>query len=391
MMAIDLPATGFLLSPEGAELLEYAKSLSGDFLTRLTTLRKRYPPEVSAAALELLELRHRATRKFTRAGEMFFVREALEQSSSETISRYRAERYSEGTTVLDLGCGIGGDTIGLASRGPVMAFDRDPVRLMMAERNVAVYGLSERTQFVCADITEMPLKGDAAFLDPSRREGGRRVRKLADLSPSIEFIRRLIGEIPDCGIKLSPITSDEELTSLAGAGEIEFISEGGECKEALAWFGRLKTAEKRATILPQRATMVQEPVETLTVREPGRFLIEPDACIIRAHLIDQFARDIGAWRLAHRIAYLSADDLIPSPFGDAYEILESMPFNPKSVNRRLRELDAGKIIVKKRGVPFEPAEVERRMQLSGSRELILVLTRIRGKTWALICRCVQEG
>jgi hypothetical protein len=60
------------------------------------------------------------------------------------------------------------------------------------------------------------------------------------------------------------------------------------------------------------------------------------------------------------------------------------------VNRRLRELDAGKIIVKKRGVPFEPEEIERKMKLSGSRELILVLTRIKGKAWALICRALQE-
>ncbi len=387
-MPIDLPTAEFLLSSEGAELIDLAKSLSGDFLTRLTTLRKRYPPDVSSAALELLDLRKRAARKFTRADEMFFVREALEQASSEVISRYRAERFPDGVTVLDLGCGIGGDTIGLASRGPVIAVDRDPVRLAMAARNVAVYGLSDRVRFVCADIAEMPLEGDAAFLDPSRREGGRRVRKLADLNPSIEFIRRLIREVPDCAIKLSPATPDEDLESLGG--EIEFLSEGGERKEALVWFGRLKKAEKRATVLPQQATMIQETVGPVEVRAPGRYLIEPDACIVRAHLVEQLARDISAWKLADRIAYLSADDLVPSPFGDAYEILESMPFAPKSVNKRLRELDAGKIIVKKRGVPFEPEEIERGMKLTGSRELILVLTRIREKAWALICRALRE-
>lgn len=387
-MPIDLPTTEFLLSPDGDKLLAEAQSLSGELLTRLTTLRKRYPPEAASAALELLDLRKRAARKFSRADEMFFMREALEQSSSETISSYRAERFREGVCVLDLGCGIGGDTIGLASRGPVIAVDRDPVRIRMAERNVGVYGFSDRVTFVRADITEMSLVADAAFLDPSRREGGRRVRHLADLTPSLEFIERLAREIPDCAVKLSPATPDDELDAL-GAG-IEFISEAGECKEAVAWFGSLKTAVRRATVLPACVTMAEQRVDPIPIREPGRFLIEPDACIIRAHFVEQLARDTNAWKLADQIAYLSADEFPSTPFADAYEILGSMPFSPKAVNHRLRELDAGRIIVKKRGVPFEPEEVERRMKLSGSRELVLVLTRICGKAWALLCRAVSD-
>lgn len=383
-MPIDLATTEFLLSPEGDALLDEAKSLTGDLLARLTTLRKRYPAEYASAALELLDLRHRAARKFARADEMFFVREALEQSSSEAISRYRAGRFPEDIRVLDLGCGIGGDTIALAPRGPVTAVDRDPVRLAMAERNVEVYGLSDRVEFVLADVTEIPLDADAAFLDPSRREGGRRLRHLADLSPSLDFIERLVRETPDCAIKLSPATPDEELDGLGA--EIEFISEGGECKEAVAWFGGLESDGRRATVLPAGASIAQTPVDPIPVREPGRFLVEPDACVVRAHLIEQYAHRIGAWKLDEQIAYLSADEVAAGPFGDAYEILDSMPYNPKAVNRRLRELDAGKIIVKKRGVPFEPEEVERRMKLTGSRELILILTRIRGKAWAFISR-----
>ncbi len=382
-MSIDLAAAEFLLSPEGEALLDEARSLTGDFLTRLTKLRKRYSPDAASAALELLELRHRAARKFARSEEMFFVREALEQSSSETISRYRARRFPDGVRVLDLGCGIGSDTIGLAQRGPVVAVDRDPVRLKMAERNAAVHGVSDRVTFVRADVTEMPLEGEAAFLDPSRREAGRRVRRLADLSPPAEFIERLAHEIPCCAVKLSPATPDEELDALGS--EIEFISECGECKEAVAWFGGLRTAERRATLLPQGATMIREETAQVPVLPPGRFLIEPDACIVRAHFVEQLACEVRAWKLADQIAYLSADDLVPTPFGDPYEILESIPFSLKAVNSRLRELGAGKIIVKKRGVPFEPEEVERRMKLTGSRELILVLTRIGEKAWALIC------
>ena len=380
---MDLGTIEYLLSPDGETLLGEAQSLEGSFLTRVTTLRKRYPASAANAALELLELRKRAEKKFTRAGEMLFTREALEQASSETISAYRAQRFRKDSRVLDLACGIGGDTIGLARQCFVTAVDRDPVRLAMARRNLEVYGLADRVEFLCADVTRIPLDADAAFLDPSRRTEGRRVVKLSQLTPPLEFIRRLTESIPDSAIKLSPATDYQELESLGG--EIEFISEKGECKEALVWFGGLKTTSRRATVLPGSYTMEYEPVPEIAVSAPGRYLFEPDPCIIRAHLVENLAHQMGAWKIDARIAYLASNEPVATPFADVYEVLDSLPFNLKAINKRLRALDAGKIIVKKRGVPFEPAEIEHRLKVDGRREFLLVLTRISEKPHALIC------
>ena len=388
MDTMDIETVRFLLSPEGEQLLDTAARLEGSFLTKVTLLRKKYPPAIASAALELLELRHKARKKFSRASEMFFTKEALEQASSETISTYRAERYRPDSHILDLACGIGGDTIGLAQRCFVTAVDNDPVRIAMAERNLAVYGLSDRVEFACADVMQIPLEADAAFLDPSRRLDGRRVTHLSQLSPSIEFIRKLVKAIPNSAVKLSPATEYEELESLNG--EIEFISESGECKEALVWFGDFKTASRRATILPERISIPYKDVEPVPVQTPGAYLYEPDACIIRAHLVEHAAHRLGAWKIDEQIAYLSSDVPCPSDLARAYIILEYMPFNLKGINRRLNELDAGKVIVKKRGVPYEPREIERRLKIRGSQELILVLTRIANKPSALICRPLNE-
>lgn len=380
---MDLETLEFLLSPGGTQLLEEAKSLEGSFLTRLTSLRKKYPAAIASAALELLELRKRAEKKFTGAGEMFFTRESLEQASSETVSTYRAERFQKDSRILDLGCGIGGDTIGLAGRCLVTAVDRDPVRLEMARRNVEVYGLADRVEFVCADVTQVPLEADAAFLDPSRRTDGRRVVKLLQVSPPLEFIRRLIISIPNSAVKLSPATDYAELEALGG--EIEFISQSGECKEALVWFGAFKTTSRRATILPGRHTMEHQPVLEISVSPPGKYLYEPDPCVIRAHLVENLAHQIGAWKIDSRIAYLTSSEPVETPFADAYEVVDVLPFNLKAIHRRLRELDAGKVIVKKRGVPFDPIEIERRLKVHGHREMILVLTRVSERPYALIC------
>ncbi len=380
---MDLQTVEFLLSPEGEKLLEQVKSLQGSFLTRVTSLRKHYPAGVASAALELLELRDRAARKFSRADRMFFTREALEQSSGEAISTYRARRYAQDSRVLDLACGIGGDTIGLAKRCFVTAVDRDPVRIAMAHRNLEVYGLADRVTFICSDVTEVPLNADAAFLDPSRREHGRRVTNLAQISPSIEFIHRLVDAIPDTAIKLSPGTDYQELESLHG--EIEFISESGECKEALVWFGGLKMAVRRATVLPSAESLISESVGPVPVGEPKAYVYEPEPCVIRAHLVEQLAVRIGAAKIDEQIAFLTSDRLAETPFADSYRVLDSIPFNLKAVNRRLRDMDAGRVIVKKRGVPYDPREIEHRLKLSGSREYILILTRVSDRPYALIC------
>src|SRR5436309_7280206 len=109
----------FLRSAKGADLLAEASNLPPDELTRISHLRKFHPPARVAAAIELLNLRVRARAKFSRADEMFFTREGLEQSSSEAVAKWGAARFPEGATILDLCCGIGGDAVALASRGDV--------------------------------------------------------------------------------------------------------------------------------------------------------------------------------------------------------------------------------------------------------------------------------
>lgn len=388
-MSIDLETVRQLLSPEGERLLLEADALSGSFLERVTILRKSHSAELAGAAIELLELRKRAAKKFALADRMFFTREALEQSTGETISRYRAERFHGKSRVYDLACGIGGDAIGLASISSVTGVDSDPVRIAMAERNLELYGLSDRADFLCADVTKIPLDADAAFLDPSRRTGGKRVVSLFQLSPPMEFIVTLKSVVHDCAVKLSPATDDTELESLGA--EIEFISDSGECKEAVAWFGGFKTAGKRATILPCGATMVYEVCERVAVLPNGRYIYEPDPSIIRAHMVEQLAWQIGAWKVDDQIAYLTSDQCTDTPFARGYEVIESLPFNIKAVKARLRELGSGQVIVKKRGVPFDPIEVSRQLKLDGSREFVLILTRIGGKAWAFICSLLQAG
>src|SRR5579862_5428572 len=105
----------FLATDRGAELLAEAAAMPPDTLTRLTRLRRKWPAEMGAAAVEQLQLRERAAVKFKHAQAMLFTRQGLEQASGDAAAHWRAARFPQGATVLDLCCGIGGDAVALGS------------------------------------------------------------------------------------------------------------------------------------------------------------------------------------------------------------------------------------------------------------------------------------
>ena len=56
---------------------------------------------------------------------------------------------------------------------------------------------------------------------------------------------------------------------------------------------------------------------------------------------------------------------------------------------RLRALEVGELVIKKRGLAIDPEQFRRRLKYGGGRErIVLVLTRLRDKPSALICRPV---
>jgi hypothetical protein len=101
---------------------------------------------------------------------------------------------------------------------------------------------------------------------------------------------------------------------------------------------------------------------------------------------------VGATKIDGQIAYLTADELIETPFATAYRVEESMPFGLKRINRYLRTLDVGELVIKKRGLAIDPEQFRRQLKYGGEHgRVVLVLTRTRDKPTALICRPTSCG
>lgn len=386
--SVDRQTFAALLAPSGQELLAEAEQLDLSDAARvqaISYLRRHASPALAAAALETAILRRRATRKFSRARAMYFTRDALEQASGEAVAAHRAQRFAGWERIVDLGCGIGGDTLALAVAAQTVGVERDELTLLMARENARAYELTQRLDFVRTDITGGgPVRSEAAFVDPTRRTAsGKRVFDVRFYDPPLAEVLSWRRRFRLLAVKVAPGIRDEDVADLAG--EVEFVADGTELKEAVLWVGEGVSNGRRATVLPTGTSLWAAADPPPIVRAAGVVLYEPNPAVIRAHLLGSVAERLGAWQIDPTIAYLSSDDVVDNPFVRSWRIEAVIPFSVDRVRRHLRSLDVGQVTVKKRGSPLEPEAFIGMLKLRGENERTVVLTRQLGRPVALIC------
>ena len=384
---MELASFRQLLTNEGQEAIKAASELNPrevDFLSHFQKLSKQYPQELARAALETAILRLEAGKKFPMAEKMYFTREALQQASSWEIAKYRAQRYKPFERVLDLGCSLGGDTLGLAGVSNVVGVDNDPLRLAMARANLEANGLT--AEFIQTDLEQLPIQSaPAAFFDPARRANQRRIHSVEQYQPPLSIIKTWLARIAAMGVKISPGVKLDQLRDYPA--EVEFISLRGGLKEAVLWLGPLKTVNRRATLLPGGHTMTDEDQDAkIPAGEPLSYIYEPDPAILRAGLVTTLGAQINARQIDPEIAYLTADKQTENPFARVWKVEDWMPFQLKRLRAYLRERNVGTVTVKKRGSPLVPEELIHDLRLKGDEEKVLFLTLRADKPIVIVCK-----
>ena len=387
---MEIETLEWLLTTEGGRLLDHAARAWADHPgdpVRVASVVRRLEPDAAkaAAATTQAQLRERAVPKLGESARlMFFTPDALEQATRARVAEHRAARLAAaipGGSVIDLGCGIGGDLLAFARAGLIAGgIDHDPVRVAMARANLAALGLPGAVQV--GDATTVDVRGfDAAFADPARRGGRGRVFDVEGWTPPWPWVldlltrRALVKVAPGIGHDLVP----------AGA-EAEWVSDGGEVKEAVLWSPSLSTTQRRATVIGERglATLTDEDDPGADVRGVGAYLYEPDGAVIRAGLVTAVAAGVHGGLVDPHIAYVTSDDSFRTPFARGYRVLEHLPYREKQLKAALHERGIGRLVIKKRGVQVVPEELRKRLALKGDDEATLVLTRVAGQGTALL-------
>jgi hypothetical protein len=333
------------------------------------------------------ELRRAARVKLGEdAARMYFTREGLEQCTRSEVATHRARRIAlaHPSSVLDLGCGIGGDLVALARTGLTTAgVDLDPVRVAVARANLAALDLPGAVSV--ADGTALDLRPfGLVFADPARRTARGRVFDVDAYQPPWRFVEALLGG--RACVKVAPGIPHDRVPPGA---EAEWVSFAGEVKEAVLWSAGLATTRRRATVVsPQGlATLTTEDLpDGCDVAPVGSYLYEPDGAVVRAGLVGAVAAEVGGWLLDEHIAYVSTDRLATTHFARGYEVLEQLPYQEKQLRRALADRGIGRLTIKKRGVDVVPEQLRRRLGLRGDREATVVLTRAAGRGTALLVR-----
>lgn len=388
---IDREALAFLLSDAGTALLDQlaADDLSDrTLLPLLTRLRKTYSPAIAGAALEQARLRRDAVAKFgDPAARMFFTRDGLEQASDPLARAYRAAAIGPGH-LIDACCGLGSDALTFAAASAdhqVTGIDRDPLRVELARINAGRLGVGDRARFLVGDVTGDLPPGDAIFFDPGRRTAdGKRIHHVEAYQPPLATVRG--WQSPRILVKLSPAVALDQVA--AYGGRLEFLSAGGDLKEALLWLGEVESAPARRAVLlrPTGPLIWDAPAiePDPQVSDPRRWLIEPDPALIRAGLVRTAGAAWKAAQLDETTAYLTADDRPDSPWARAWQVNDWLPFSLNRLRAALRARGVGRVTVKQRGWSGTPDALIRDLKLKGDAEAVVIVTRLRGDLIALI-------
>jgi SAM-dependent methyltransferase len=384
-----------LLSPGGQAALAAATSFEpteAGFLACFEKLQKRFPADLAKAALQMALLRIRARAKFADSAGMYFTREALEQASGEVVARYRAGRFAPFGEVADLCCGIGGDTLALAAAGlTVHAVERDPLHAAMTAANAAALGLAGRIRVHEADALTVALPDvRAAFADPARRADGRRYLDPEDYAPALSALRgRFPADFP-LSVKIAPGVPLADIAELDA--EAEFISVNGELKECVLWFRPLRTAARRATVLPAGETLFAvDSTPGPPIAPVGEFVFDPDASVVRAGLGGQLATELGLSPIDYTVSLFTGSTLVRSPFVTAYSVELAARFNQKALRAHLRQQHVGRLTVVKRGSKLDADEVTKKLKLDGVEHRVVILTRADGEQAMIVGERLPEN
>lgn len=181
---------------------------------------------VRAARAGEARARWHTTPGFTRAGTR--LDEEGRWSLTPEALAVGIARLAAGRSVVDAGCGAGGNTLAFARAGsPVTAIELDAGRLALARHNAGVYGVEDKVRWLEGDARRLvpTLSADVLFVDPPWGvDWTRRLTTLGSLPLLAELLALPLAGYRELWVKVPPSFDVAELPDAAprafyGVGE----------------------------------------------------------------------------------------------------------------------------------------------------------------------------
>ncbi|MEI8186720.1 MAG: class I SAM-dependent methyltransferase [Chlorobiaceae bacterium] len=391
-----------LLDPEVLSLIDLHQYDDPAVFAMRFHSRKELPVRAIA---EQLACRKKAAKKLPHCSQhnLLYTPLALEQASGERTAEYKASLMS-GKRVVDLSGGLGVDSMFLSRVFQEVVYcERDPLLCALFQYNLKQSGIFH-VQVKHGDSIDLLSVYpddffDWIFVDPARREEGRRSIGLESASPDVvachDMFLRKAGRV--C-IKASPALELSGLKKLLPSlCSIIVVSVDRECKEILLLLERSvlpKPFTVKAVCLSTASNTVTEisgggDIERSMVSSVKEFFYEPDPAIIKAKLTARLSREFGFDFVNKAVDYLTSDRLAEAFPGRIFRMIECVLYKPKTFKAFLERHDIVGASIQRRDFPLSTDDLRKKYRLLESDRVFLFFTRdAAGRPLSIYCiRC----
>jgi precorrin-6B methylase 2 len=302
-------------------------------------------------------------------------RTALEQCSS-TITAVYKRKFAEGERVADLTGGLGVDAWALAGVAEKLLYcEPDPLRFEIAQHNFAMLGLSN-VEFLnsTAEKSLPKLLGfnpHLIYLDPSRRDNGKRFFKLEDLQPDIlTLLPELLQISNNVVMKAAPMLDIKlGIRQLEKVQEVHVVSMRNECRELLFYLSRQSVYDPSIHCVEFHQSrdwkydfrFSEEENAAIKTGPIASYILDPYASITKAGCFKMLTKDYDV-HLLNANTHLYTADTKPKGFpGRCFSVVEVFPYDIGLIRESIADKKAHLLF---RNFPVKPEEVEKKLKFS---------------------------
>ena len=318
----------------------------------------------------------------------------------------QADRADGCGVLVDLTGGFGVDFSYMARPfGKAIYVERQEELCQAARHNFPLLGLMQAEVIACSaeefldtiDVIDPDNKlCDIAFLDPARRDdAGKKTIAISDCTPDLSQLQeQLLSFSRFVIVKLSPMLDiTMALRTLHHVSEVHVVSVKGECKELLFVMtdkvaGRpdyhcvnLGSGESDL-ILGSEEIEEARNVSIAASPQPGQYLFEPNASIMKAGMQDAFAASYGLQKLHPMSNLFIGTEPIASVPARQFIITGISDFSKASLKAFLKDIPQANLTI--RNFPSTVADLRKRLKIKEGGSVYLFATTLSDGSHVLI-------
>jgi len=323
----------------------------------------------------------------------------LEQSSSEETALFKSDLMPANCQAgADLTGGFGIDSLFLSRRATKWYYVEPNAELLtIARHNHVLLGASniEHVKATAEQFLENhAAKLDFVFIDPSRRSASQqKTYRLSETEPDITKLQNTVFDKANTLlIKASPwLDIRQGLAELNDVKDVFVVSTANECKEILFLCRKGHFEEPQIITINLTTASTQEFVFTFSQEknqqianaDPGKYLYEPNASILKAGAFKTVAAQFNLSKISGNTHLYTGELVLEFP-GRVFEVSAYIKSDAKTVHQHIK---SGKANVLTRNYPLSPEELKKKLKLNdGGEDYLIAFSGTKEKYLAIAKR-----